>query len=73
MTDPSPSRSSPPSAARRGVAARNRAWALRPFRSPGYRRLAVALALNMFASGVWPSPWSGRSSGSAAVRPSCPS
>ena len=35
--------------------ARNRALrkALRPFRSPGYRRLAVALALNMFASGVW--------------------
>jgi MFS family permease len=27
--------------------------ALRPFRSPGYRRLAVALSLNMFASGVW--------------------
>jgi MFS family permease len=27
--------------------------ALRPFHSPGYRRLAGALALNMFASGVW--------------------
>ena len=38
-----------------GAQARGRALkrALRPFRSPGYRRLAVALALNMFASGVW--------------------
>ena len=27
--------------------------ALRPFRHPGYRRLAVALALSTFASGVW--------------------
>jgi MFS family permease len=27
--------------------------ALSPFRSAGYRRLAVALSLNMFASGVW--------------------
>ncbi|MFV0252121.1 MAG: MFS transporter [Beutenbergiaceae bacterium] len=26
---------------------------LRPFRAPGYRRLAVALALSSFASGVW--------------------
>ncbi len=27
--------------------------ALRPFRHPGYRRLALALALSTFASGVW--------------------
>ena len=27
--------------------------ALRPFRTPGYRRLAVALVLSTFASGVW--------------------
>ena len=38
-----------------GGQARGRALkrALRPFHSPGYRRLAGALALNMFASGVW--------------------
>src|SRR3954452_5510296 len=27
--------------------------ALRPFRHPAYRRLAVALTLSTFASGVW--------------------
>ena len=38
-----------------GGQARGRALgrALRPFHSPGYRRLALALTLNMFASGVW--------------------
>ena len=38
-----------------GGQARGRALtrALRPFNSPGYRRLAGALTLNMFASGVW--------------------
>jgi MFS family permease len=30
-----------------------RARALRPFRHPGYRRLALALVLSTFASGVW--------------------
>ena len=38
-----------------GGQARGRALgrALRPFHSPGYRRLALALTLDMFASGVW--------------------
>ena len=39
--------------ARGPARSRPRRKALRPFRSPGYRRLAVALSLNMFASGVW--------------------